>query len=454
MNGAGLRWRTASYTAHSANVSFELPIRRSPVSSMTTNNTTWTINDSQVLVDGQPFFARGVSYSPVPWGSCTAFDPFGDFTIDTWSSVWQRDLALMRSNGVNVLKTYNTLDAAQLQAAGLPTTWDHDHSELLAACWNGGSQPIYVLMGYAPPKNQQSIFLTSTWSDPSNEQARAQIQADLVALAQTYADAPALMGFVMANEINADNIIDNALFFEYWNGVAQAIAQVAPGKLTALANVDDSMNTVRAGASSMTAANFFWGYNSYRGNWTNSNGFDTLFSDFASATQSNPKPLMLTEWGAPASTHDAQGNMEDLSATQMDNLNTYVTGHYQNMLANRSDTGAGVCCGGTYFEWTDEYWKADPPNMQCNQPGAAPSCHTQIWDPGPNMSPQSNFPGGYWDEEGFGLYAIAPVDPGVRVPVTPGGCVGPWNPDTNAPYPPDQLTMRAHAQALFQLFSS
>ena len=148
--------------------------------------TNWTLDGYRMKVNGQPFFAKGVSYSPVPWGSCPSFLPFGDFTIDTWKSIWTRDLPLMRNNSVNLLKTYNTLDAAQLKQGGFPITWDHSHKGFLDACWNGGDKPIYVLMGYAPPKNDMHIFYQEDWSKPANVAARAAMQTNLVTLATDY----------------------------------------------------------------------------------------------------------------------------------------------------------------------------------------------------------------------------------------------------------------------------
>lgn len=416
------------------------------------SNTNWSIDKYQVTVNGKPFFANGVSYSPVPWGSCTAIYPFGDFTINTWSSIWQRDLPIMRSNSVNLLKTYNTLDKAQLTPASLPFSCDHDHSDFLNACWNKGVNPIYVLMGYAPPVYHRNIFLKKNWSSKANIEARKKIKTDFVNLAETYGQFPAVMGFVLANEINDENTTENPKFFAYWNDVAKAIDKAASGKLTVLVNKDDSMDAVKAGNEIMTAPNFFWGYNCYRGNWTHSNGFDSLFSTYQSAVTTNPTPLMVTEWGAPATTHNTKRAIKKLSSSQMQNLEIYITGHYNNMLANRSDYGTGVCCGGAYFEWTDEHWKADAKGEQCTQRGGTPNCRATSWDAGPDMTPQTHLPGGFYDEEGYGLNAIAPVTPGSRTPLLPGGCIGALNPETNKPYEPDVLTARDHALALFNLF--
>ncbi|MEP3386614.1 MAG: hypothetical protein ABJO02_00415, partial [Reichenbachiella sp.] len=217
------------------------------MTSPSATSTSWVINDYQVSVNQDPFFAKGVSYSPVPWGSCSAFNPYGDFTINTWRSIWKRDLALMRVNGVNLLKTYNTLDSIQLVEAGNPFTWDHNHEEFLKACWNNGTNPIYVLMGYALPKNDAAIFLSANWNDAGNVAKRALVKTGLIDLAKSWGQYPAVMGFVMANEINSSDAINNSKFFTYWNDVADTLNKIAPGKLVTLANVDDGMNTVNSG---------------------------------------------------------------------------------------------------------------------------------------------------------------------------------------------------------------
>jgi len=103
------------------------------------------------------------------------------------------------------------------------------------------------------------------------------------------------------------------------------------------------------------------------------------------------------------------------------NLVTYVTGHYNNMLANRSDVGdPGAFVAVDILRWSNELWKADPPGKQCNQPAPIRELpHTKC-----------GIQGRTWihnlilrrlaDEELFGLFAITPVDPRNRVPVVKG----------------------------------
>ncbi len=108
---------------------------------------------------------------------------------------------------------------------------------------------------------------------------------------------------------------------------------------------------------------------------------------------------------------------------------------------------APVCAGSAYFEWTDEWWKADAyyPNARCP---------ATVQNPG--KSTNDSFPGGWDDEECFGLNAIEPAgqNPAGRSVPPSGGCPGPWNFDTNQPYPPDILLPRASLTTLSKLWKA
>jgi hypothetical protein len=110
------------------------------------STTSWKTTDAgdaaarALTVDGENFFARGVCYSPVPWGGNPAWEPTGDFMFPPWNGIWERDLPAMRRCGINLIRTYNIQNVAN----GNP----RDHSEFFDACWNGGVDPIYVLVGF------------------------------------------------------------------------------------------------------------------------------------------------------------------------------------------------------------------------------------------------------------------------------------------------------------------
>jgi hypothetical protein len=198
-----------------------------------------------------------------------------------------------------------------------------------------------------------------------------------------------------------------------------------------------------------------WGINTYRGraDQTNNN-FDNLWSSYAAAST---KPLLLTEWGAPASTHDADGQLA-FTPEVMKVLQAYVTGHSQDVAFNAVTTAgnggdanpnarnwAPVCAGSTYFEWTDEWWKMDAayPNEKC-----AATKHN------PGTARNDAYPGGWGDEDSWGLNGIEPAgpDPSGRPGPPGGGCPGPWNFAANAPYPPDNLQPRGSLAVLSALW--
>lgn len=412
--------------------------------------TTWKVADAParaLTVNGENFFARGVCYSPVPWGGSPNWTPFGDFFFPPWNAIWERDIPAMRSAGINTIRVYNM----QLVIDGVA----RDHSAFLDSCWNGGEDPIYVLVGCGAVSNLAIYSTPWESSAPSREAAKT----ILAGLAQALGTHPSVMGFVVGNEVNNAQTRVNADFWRFIDELAVAAKTAAPDKLTTMALVDDSMISPTQGDQYVPHLDV-WGINSYRGlaKPPMQCNFDQLWTTYAAQSA---KPLLITEWGAPASTHDSAGNLLFTPEVAAE-LDLYVAGHYGDTLFNAVNTSsnggsanpnagnwAPVCVGSTYFEWTDEWWKLDDA-----WPGVR--CAATVQNPG--RSKNAAFPGGWGDEECFGLNGIEPAGPdpaGRTLPPPPkGGCPGPWDFDSNTPYPPDRLLPRGSLATLSKLWKS
>src|ERR671916_339802 len=92
-----------------------------------------TIRNRQVLLNGQPFQFQGIDYAPTPIGQNPNDWPNGDYFTSDYSDIYSRDLPLMREMGINTIKVY----AWNISA---------DHSDFLTKAYNGGTNPIYVLL--------------------------------------------------------------------------------------------------------------------------------------------------------------------------------------------------------------------------------------------------------------------------------------------------------------------
>jgi hypothetical protein len=133
------------------------------------------------------------------------------------------------------------------------------------------------------------------------------------------------------------------------------------------------------------------------------------------------KPMILGEWGTPHSTrpladppppapappgyYSATGtlgvapiNLDTIPQSQMGpgqpyfaatTTSEFLTTQWQTITANVGAGTTQVCVGGFIFDWCDEYWKGNNPNVQQG---------------GPDQNFQGGaFAGGYWDEAWFGI---------------------------------------------------
>ncbi|HZY98213.1 MAG TPA: hypothetical protein VFE36_01435 [Candidatus Baltobacteraceae bacterium] len=314
---------------------------------------------------GIRFFVKGVAYSPAPIGKTVGDAPLLDDPLrDGNQAIWSRDLPKMRAMGVNAIHVYNVVGPPGDTSTG-------PISKFLTAAYNGGKQPIYVLM---------SIYFTGDkLLDAKETAAIAKKYHDLDA---KYAKSPAVLGITISNEIGLANYIQNKTWWKNFNVVANAARKGfddggGSGKIVTTSEIDGDIAVVRYGEQNGAAVDV-WGVNIYRGRT-----FTTLFTQIEQYTK---KPVLLTEWGASAAFHPGWKNTYSWqnapdgvgvctpadpkgSTTRSDVKDLPASGNPKmaglvDLIQNDASLlysawkKNGVVSGGFYFEWNDEWWKA------------------------------------------------------------------------------------------------
>jgi hypothetical protein len=303
------------------------------------------VSGRQILVNGQPLVVRGVCYQPTPIGeNPSQAPPWGDYCSLAWRSIYERDLPNLRRMGANVVRVYS---------------WDHaaSHTDFLNNAYNGGRDPIYVLLN-------RWIDPGSDWSNPSVVEA---IKNDYRALAANVGSHPAVLGFIIGNELNRANGA-NTNFWNAINSIAAALKTAAPNRLVTT-SIAEGINEIAQINSRMTSLDA-WSVQSYRGN-----SFGNLFTTYQSASA---KPLLLTEFGMDAFDH---------RTGQLFANNALAVADVLQNLWREIRTNQAIVSGGCLFSYSDEWWKAM----------GLPNAH----DAGGDANP---FPDGFSNEEWFGIF--------------------------------------------------
>lgn len=402
------------------------------------------------MLNGAQYQVRGVDFAPIAIGaSPDAFYGEGNrdgdggdvFGNPYFESQLAGDIAKMREMGVNTIRVYQMHPWDPQKGPGA----ERSHKKFLDMLWNGGDRPIRAYVAFpvssdilrykevsekpAPGVWSKEVFhdgrtfyvvedeqsKSNGWAFNGPQTAgerRASDKRAFEALAKEVGSHPAVLGFVLSNELNGAYNRENPRFFSYMSELGHAVKAVSTNKHTILALIDDGMTTV----NNVAAQHFdvsgidVWGINSYRGRiGATTNDFDNLFQTYANASD---KPLVMTEFGAPATTRreiasryplpvpsgttgalgalcgiDSMTDLPDNAKLQAD----YIEGHWKHIDANKD-----IVSGGLVFEWQDEYSKA----------GAQPGAPKDVWRQSPSSAPVDAFPGGCWDEEGFGINAV------------------------------------------------
>ena len=411
--------------------------------------TSWTVSGQQILLNGSSFFGNGIAYEPIPIGFSDG-STFVDVYHDEWRALYKRDIPILRAMGVNTIRTYgffgypptdgtdpslpsalsntlkdnytNCIDSStgdpKKDQSACTKYWDKapwNHAEFLGELWNGGTNPIYALIGI--DNESIGLFFPKGTTAGGNGQPTTgslgylgyknyqNFYKNLIAwIGRNYGTHPALLGFALFNEKN-DGRWDVDAFWDLINGYADQIHGDAnlSGKLVGLALQTSSgdVSQYMSESSVLNAKVDFWGVNLYPvGN------YGDAYKTYVSAHPTRAKPVMVTEYGALSVTHDPAvagwpgcGSACPTGVESKTNETAAATAIQTNyQLVNNSSYP--FFNGFYYFGYADEWWKMkDPGHPNKN------TDHLWIHDLGTTPVGKTIAPSGYWDEEWWGLFA-------------------------------------------------
>ena len=281
----------------------------------------------------QQLKTKGVCYSPCPLNGSNAYGSLGDWFWDSysagpnnpitgWEALWQRDLPKIRALGANTLRVYCMLSRQLTPQGGCPSPWNSGqlftHTSFLDMCWNGGTDPLYVLVGIPMP---QVMFWKSDYDNAVKDHPEEitfweKVFAETVTQVGSH---PAVLGFVIQNELDSNVVTwpsgdppSNLPAVEFWWSQVEKFAKIAkanaPDKLVGMADHDDPNIPGKAHRYMVNCPSVdYWGVNTYQ-----PKTFDSIFNGipaspgtpgeagYAGLTGTALKPVILTEYGFPS----------------------------------------------------------------------------------------------------------------------------------------------------------
>jgi len=348
----------------------------------------------QLLVNGQPYIIKCISYFPVTVGQSpdegnlqdwmtqdTNGNGRPDAPYDAWvdknfndkkdsSEPAVGDFALFKDIGANTLRLYHHAT----------------NKKMLQDLYK--TYGIRVLMG-----DFLGMYCTGSganWSegtDYNNPEQRKNMFNSVKQMVTEYKDEPYILMWVLGNENNYGGTFGNvggvgnagqypSVYYSFVNKVAKWIHSVDPVHPVAICNGD----TLFLDILSRYAPDIdVFGCNSYRG----ACGFEhTIWND---AHKIYDRPVIITEYGCPSYIEGKTRQYMEEKQAEYDKAN------WEGIYYNTCGYGIGNALGGVVFEWVDGWWKSGQP------PRYSPWMHEVK---GNWIGP---FPGDWSYEEWFGL---------------------------------------------------
>lgn len=296
----------------------------------------------QLLVGGKPYVVKGVCYNPVPIGQGTEYDWWSD-----QYKPWLTDGKLMQEMGVNTVRIYQPGPNVEADKQVIRDLYEKFGIRVTMGNWLGFWEYPCPLYG--------------------DKDFRERVKADVLKMVNDFKDEPGILCWILGNENNysclgtvnpwttdeidkepdplKQRVMRSQIYYGFIKELVDEIHRIDPKHPVALGNGElIGLEVAKQFCPNVDLIACII----YRGKT-----FGPLFKSLKATFD---KPVMISEFGADC--FDAVTRKEDQNM-QAFFLESQWRQIYQNMACA---PGEGNCLGGTMFEWTDEWWKHNPPD--------------------------------------------------------------------------------------------
>ncbi|WP_298903089.1 glycosidase [uncultured Psychroserpens sp.] len=347
----------------------------------------------RLKVDGKDFMINGMNWDYIPIGNDVVDANLFKKSDDIIKSALDREMALLKNMGVNVIRQYT----------GVPAKWIQYIYE------NYG---IYTMLNHS--FGRYGLTIDGVWTPVTiydDEATQTLLMNELTSLVEEYKDTPGLLMYLLGNENNYGLFWAGAEtedfpegdeqkravgenrgrpMYRLMNEVTKAMKSIDGNHPVAICNGDVLFIDIIAEECPDID---IYGTNTYRG---------VSFRDmFQTVKDELNIPVMFTEFGADA--FSAKDNKEDQYSQAY-----YMVGNWKEIYENAAGLGeTGNSIGGFTFQFSDGWWKFgfdDRKNADVHDNNAS-------WANGGYSRDQIAEGDNNMNEEWFGICAKGPTDP-------------------------------------------
>ena len=347
----------------------------------------------RLLVNGKPFMINGMNWDYIPIGNDVVDANLFKKSDDIIKSALDREMALLKNMGVNVIRQYT----------GVPAKWIQYIYE------NYG---IYTMLNHS--FGRYGLTINGVWTPVTiydDAKTADLLLSEVKTLVEEYKDTPGLLLYLLGNENNyglfwqgaeTEDFPDDERekqfigeergrpMYRLMNEAAKIMKSIDASHPVAICNGDVLFIDIVAEECPDID---IYGTNTYRG---------SSFGDMFQVVKDKLNmPIVFTEFGADA--FNARDNKEDQYSQAY-----YMVENWREIYANAAGLGkVGNSIGGFTFQFSDGWWKFgfdDRKNADVHDNNAS-------WSNGGYQRDLSAPDANNMNEEWFGITAKGPTDP-------------------------------------------